>query len=91
MLVLRNLRSAERFVTEQAAAGNDVRWVGFDKIVFFRPSEKGLTSRQGAFRNGQWGFDNVAEVTAEGTWEIDYRNVKKVRSNNNRNVGKSRD
>jgi hypothetical protein len=79
MLQLRGLGSAEKFVTAQADAGNDVRWVGFDKIVFFRPDPRGMSAKAGAFRNGQWGFDNVVEVNGSGVWEVDYRNVKRIK------------
>lgn len=82
-LELRGLRAAERFVERQQAAGNDIRWDGFDKIVCFRKSDQGITSPQGAFRNGSWGFDNVAVVDNNGVFRIDYRNVKRTKRSRN--------
>ena len=73
-----DIKSAHRMVTRQKAAGNDVRWEGWD-IVFFRPSEKGEHSPQGAFRGGEWGFDNRVVVNSEGKWIVDPRNIKRVR------------
>lgn len=77
MLTL-GIKKVERFVKEQQALGNDVRWDGYD-LVFFRPSEQGIYSKNGAFRDGQWGFDNRVSVNSKGLWEIDWRNVKRVR------------
>lgn len=73
-----DIKAAHRVVREQRAMGNDVRWDGWD-IVFFRPADHAIHSKDGAFRNGQWGFDNRVVVNTEGIWEIDPRNVKRVR------------
>lgn len=75
MLTLRYNRT-EQFVKEQQSLGNDVRWDGWD-MVFFRPSEKAIYSREGAFRNGSWGFDNRVSPNEQGVWEVDFRNVKR--------------
>jgi len=75
MLTL-GIKKADKFVREQNELGNDVRWDGWD-MIFFRPSEKGIYNKDGAFRNGQWGFDNRVTVNDKGLWEIDYRNVRK--------------
>jgi len=75
---IETIAKAEKFVKEQKALGNDVRWDNYD-IVFFRPSEKGVTSKDGAFRNGQWGFENRSDLQGDGTWTIDVRNVKRPR------------
>lgn len=80
MLTIKNITEAEKFVRRQQRLGSDVRWDNYD-MVFFRASDKGRTSKDGAFRNGQWGFDNRSPVTDEGTWEVDYRNVKRARRN----------
>jgi hypothetical protein len=82
MLELRGLRHAERFVREQKEAGKDIRWDGWT-IVIFRPSIKGMTSKAGTFRDGQWGFDNRVEVNEAGIWEVDWRNVKRIRHTRN--------
>lgn len=75
MLTL-GIRKVEKFVKEQKALGNDVRWDGWD-MVFFRPSDKAIFSREGAFRNGVWGFDNRVSVSEKGVWEVDFRNVRR--------------
>lgn len=73
-----DIKAAHRLVREQKAAGNDVRWDGWD-IVFFRPADYAIHSTDGAFRNGQWGFDNRVVVNSEGIWSVDPRNVRRVR------------
>lgn len=73
-----DIKAAHRLVREQRAIGNDVRWDGWD-IVFFRAADNGIHSKDGAFRNGQWGFDNRSVVNSEGIWSIDERNIKHVR------------
>lgn len=83
MLALRGLRRAEQFVEEQQSAGADVRWDGWD-IVFFRPSDIGRKSPQGAFRNGVWGFDNRVVVDSEGVWKVDFRNVRGTKKHTRR-------
>lgn len=77
MLTINTPAEAEKFVRRQQRLGNDVRWDNYD-IVFFRPAEQGIYSKHGAFRNGQWGFENISPVTNEGTWEVDYRNVRRA-------------
>lgn len=79
MLTLKTLPEAETFVADQQRLGNDVRWDNYD-IVFFRPSPQGVFSKQGAFRRGQWGFDNVSPLNDDGEWEIDTRNIKHRRN-----------
>lgn len=76
MLALRGLRRAERFVTEQQARGNDVRWDGWT-MVFFRAADFARKDKNGVFRNGTWGFDNRVEPNTDGVWEVEYRNVAK--------------
>lgn len=73
-----DIKSAHRMVNQQKAAGNDVRWEGWD-IVFHRPADAARNSPQGAFRNGGWGFDNRVVVNSEGKWLIDARNIRRVR------------
>lgn len=75
MLTL-GIKKADKFVIEQKQLGNDVRWDGYT-MVFFRPASNGIYSKDGAFRNGEWGFDNRIEVNEKGLWEIDWRNVRK--------------
>lgn len=74
MLTLKSLDKAERFVTRQQNLGSDVRWEGWD-IVFFSPNEGGFYSRNGAYRNGTWGFENRATVNTKGEYEVDRRDV----------------
>lgn len=72
------IKRIDKFVAEQKALGNDVRWETYHKtLVFFRPAEKAIFSTTGAFRNGVWGYDNRVEVTEQGVWEVDFRNVKR--------------
>lgn len=74
MLTL-GIKKVEKFVRQQQALGNDLRWDGWD-MVFFRPAENAVYSKDGAFRNGVWGYENRITVNNNGIWEIDYRNVK---------------
>lgn len=82
MLTLNTLREAEKFVARQKRLGNDVRWENYD-IVFFRTARQGEYSKAGAFRNEEWGFENRVPVTERGTWEIDYRNVRRAKRTRN--------
>lgn len=75
-MVIKSVKQAEKFVNQQKRLGNDVRWDNYD-IVFFRKSEKGVTSKDGAFRNGEWGFENRFAVNESGEWNIDGRNVRR--------------
>lgn len=74
-MIIKSLSKAEKFVANQQKLGNDVRWVGWD-IVFFRPEPAGIYSKSGAFRGGQWGFENHSPIEPDGTWRIDNRNVR---------------
>ena len=74
MLTLKSLDKAERFVKRQKDKGNDVRWEGWD-IVFWSPNDQAFYSRNGAYRNGAWGFENRAAVNTKGEWEVDRRDV----------------
>lgn len=78
MLTIKTLSEAERFVTRQQRLENDVRWDGWD-MVFFRSAPEAVYSLDGVVRNGIYGFDNRSNVTDEGTWEIDYRNVRRAK------------
>lgn len=74
MLTLKSPDKANGFVTRQQENGNDVRWDGWD-IVFFSPNDQAFYSRNGAFRNGAWGYENRATVNNKGEWEVDRRDV----------------
>lgn len=78
MLIIKTLSEAERFVTRQQRLGNNVRWEGWD-LVFFREAPQAVYSLDGVVNrpSGQYGFDNRSEVRDDGTWEIDYRNVRR--------------
>lgn len=81
MLRLKNPFEADKFVTEQRKLGNDVRWDTFAKtLVFFKPDPRGMFSKDGAFRNGVWGFDNRVEINDEGVLEVEYRNVRRSKN-----------
>lgn len=75
-LTLDSPHKAERFVKKQKSLGNDVRWDNYD-IVFFRQADNGMTSKNGAFRDGVWGFENRYPVTEDGDWKIDWRDVRR--------------
>lgn len=77
MLTLDSPDNAERFVQKQKRLGNDVRWDNYD-IVFFRAADHGVYSKDGAFRNGEYGFENRYEVTENGEWRIDWRDVRRA-------------
>lgn len=83
MLTIKTLPEAERFVTRQQRLGADCYWDNYD-IVFFRPAQQGMYSKNGAFRNGQWGFANRSPVTDNGTWDVDFRNVRRAKNNRSR-------
>lgn len=78
-----DIKAAHRLVREQRAIGNDVEWDGWD-IVFYRPADHAMHSKDGVFRNGRYAFANRVVVNSEGIWEIDDRNVKRVRPSRNR-------
>lgn len=78
MLTLAGIKRAEKFVEKQKALGNDVRWDGWD-IVFFREAPHAVYSRDGVIREGTFGFDNRVKVSTSGTWEVDYRNVRRAK------------
>lgn len=80
MLTLKNLEDAEQFVARQKRLGADVDWDNYD-IVFYRPAPHAVTSTDGVFRNGSWSFANRSAVTEKGTWDVDYRNVRRASRN----------
>lgn len=84
MLIIKTLPEAEKFVTRQQRLGNDVRWDGWD-MVFFREAEAAVysTEPEAVIRDGKAGFDNRSPVTDAGTWEIDYRNVRRAQRTRN--------
>lgn len=82
MLTL-GIRKIEAFVKSQQELGNNVRWNNYT-LEFFRPDERAIYNAQdGAFRDGQWGYLNKVEVNSKGLWEIDFRNVKRIRRTGN--------
>lgn len=74
-MLIKSVSQAEKLVSSQKQLGNDVRWDNYD-MVFWRESEKGVTSKDGAFRNGKWGFENRFAVNENGEWNIDSRNLR---------------
>lgn len=78
-----NISEAHKLVRAERAAGNDVRWDGWD-IVFHRPAPHAINSPAGEFRNGGWGFKNRFEVDSEGMWNIEERNLRSLRRSRNR-------
>lgn len=82
-----NIKSAHRMVNQQRALGNDVRWEGWD-IVFRRVPNGNqgdpMLSTDGVYHEGNWCFQNRFSVNSEGKWEIDSRNLRRVRRAGNR-------
>lgn len=80
MLTISTLTEAERFVTRQQRLGNDVRWDGWD-MVFFREAPEAVysTEPEAGIRNGKYGFNNKSELLDDGTWSVDYRNVRRAK------------
>ena len=76
MLALAGLRRAERFVTDQQEAGNDVRWDGWT-MVFHKPHPQAATKVEGRF-HGSWGFETRVAPDSDGVWRVDYRNVRRI-------------
>lgn len=77
MSVVLDIDSVDAFVAEQKARGNDVRWDGWD-LVFFRKNRdnRGFTSKYGAYRHNNWGFETRVEVNSYGKWKVPARSVK---------------
>lgn len=76
MLTINSLDEAEKFVTRQQRLGNSVRWDGWD-MVFFREAPEAVYSLDGVIRDGKYGFDNRSPVQDDGTWSVDFRNVRR--------------
>lgn len=81
--------AAHKFVDEQFAVGNDVRWEGWD-IVFFSQTPWGFSNPDGAFRRDRvdfrnkplkecWGMELRITPSDTGTWTIPANKIKAVR------------
>ena len=82
-LTLKSLPEADRFVERQQRLGNDVRWDGWE-MVFFKADPRGKRDvKNGAVRGGVYGFNNRVSVTDDGTWEVDYRSVRRAKRSRN--------
>ena len=64
-----NYSEAHKFVRAQRRKGVDIRWDGWD-ILIFKPTHNGYTSRHGAFRNRRWGIESRVSVDNEGLWNV---------------------
>jgi hypothetical protein len=62
-------KGSEKFVRRQKDAGVDIRWYGWDMIVF-RPHKKARRSVRGRFRNGLWVFESTIRPNSHGKWVI---------------------
>lgn len=89
-MILKSLKSAERFISNQQDLGSTVKWDGWD-IVFFHPNDYAamtVESRVGraVFNRdtGRWGFETRVSPNTEGQWEVDHRNVRHSRRPRNR-------
>lgn len=74
-MLINSVKQAEKLVATEKRLGTDVRWDNYD-VVFFREAENGMYSKQGAFRNGKWGFENRFKLNDDGVWDIDIRNLR---------------
>lgn len=74
-----DIKAAHKLVREQRAMGNDCEWDGWT-MVFYRPADHAVNNVNGVFRNGRWAFANRVEVTSEGIWQVDPRNVRRIRN-----------
>ncbi len=70
-------KSAHRFVREQRALGNSVRWDGWD-MVFWKPTRHGFTSVNGSYDRDKerWGVESRIAVDTNGMWRVPNKNVK---------------
>lgn len=79
-----NHKNVHRFVKEQNARDNDVRFDGWS-LVFFHPTPYGYdrpvkksdnVRTSGAFRDGRWGIETRVEIDTTGAWSIPPKSVR---------------
>ena len=68
-----NYAQAHEFVEKNKNKG--FYWDGYT-IVKFSPSKNGFTSKDGLYRNGQWGYSVRYNLKDNGTWEISDKYAK---------------
>lgn len=73
-----DFKSAHKFVNDQRRMGSDIRWDGYD-IVIWKPTHYGFTNKRGAFRNGRWGMETRVVVGNDGSWKVPFKSVKSSR------------
>lgn len=74
-----NYSSAHRFVREQRRLGLDIRWDGWD-MVLWEPTVHGFDSVRGAFRKGRWGVETRIVVSNDGTWSFPTKKIRKAKN-----------
>lgn len=68
--------AAHRYVE----TNKNVSWNGWDMEIF-KPHPVAAMKKNGAFRNGLWGFLTVVKVNSEGKWNIpNVRNFNRPRT-----------
>ncbi len=75
-----NLKRSDEFVKNQQNHGVDIRWDGWE-MIFFREYPTAVFSKDGVFRNGKWGYEQRVSPNVKGVWEVDFRNIKRIRQN----------
>jgi hypothetical protein len=65
--IMLDYTKAHDFVSSSSHRG--YYWDGWD-IVRWVPNSSGYTSKNGVFKNGQWGMSYRYPVSNDGTWKI---------------------
>ena len=74
MLVL-DYTDAHKFVQQQRKMGVDIRWDGYDMILF-KKTPHGFNNQKGAFRKGRCGIEIRVSPDSLGMWSVVSRNVQ---------------
>lgn len=78
-MYIKGLDKAEQFVHDQLQKGIDIRWVGWD-IVIWKPTHYGYDSPLGAFRRNRWGVEFKSSPDKNGGWAINPKHVNNTRA-----------
>lgn len=66
---------AHQFVETQQIMGNNVEWDGWE-LVFWKPSPKAITSKNGVLKSGKWGFEKRIYPDDNGNWSVPLQNAR---------------
>lgn len=78
MSLVLDYNDAHKFVKEQRKLGADIRWDGWDMLLW-KPTHYGFTNKRGAFHNGRWGMETRIPVNGDGKWRVANKNVRHSR------------